>query len=204
MSYRKDFEENYVAVPAAEGDSRNRKKPKVKYLYCGPWYFWDLSEKERKKCGFCLTAAGFLNTVIYLAAGVQYADVNTSVLVFLPLAASCVALLFEWVGIVQFCIQKEKMTAISWQSIMNYLKIAPFVQSVGMVLAVIFCVYYMVTQTFSMRSLAVTVGYGVCALLAAYVVWKIRSLPFHSEKNPLRRQIREQQAAQEEKNQELL
>lgn len=172
---------HYIAV---KEPFNNRRGYKTKYVYYGPWYMWDVSphELKQKKCILCFACV--INVVIFIFCATRYAQVNSVLLVETPATLSVIALMFEAVGIAQFCLAKPQMTQSGYQDINNKLRIAPLAHSILLLLTVIFGVYYLIRTSFSWISLLVLLGFAVCAGLSVMIYGKYRLLPFRSEKNP--------------------
>ena len=192
-NFREKFEANYVAV---QEPCSNRKGFKTVYHYCGPWYSWKLTSEQRRNSKLFIGIAGMLNAVFYILFSILQAEINLVIYFVVPATLSLIALIFEELGIVQFCIQKEKMTEIDFESIAGKIKIASPIHAVLLVGAILSGVYYLIVESFTGGSLLVIFGYTVCVVLSIYIFGKYKSIPFYSEKNPLRRQLE----AEEEKD----
>lgn len=199
QTFREKFEANYVAV---REPCSNRKGFKMVYRYCGPWYFWRLTSKQRKRCKLFLGTAGVLNAALYILFSILYAEINMVIYFTVPAALSLIALMFEELGIVQFCFQKEKMTEIDFESIAGKIKVAAPIHAALLAVTILSGIFYLTAKSFTVLSLLVILGYAVCAALSVSIFWKYKSIPYYSEKNPLRRQLEaeaEKDEAEEEK-----
>lgn len=194
LGFRDKFEANYAAVWEPSG---NRNGFKIRYRYYGPWYVWDLSPTEYRRCKLSFAVAGILRAAVYLFVSTLYADVNMAAYFYAPAALSLIALLFELLGVVQFCIQKEKVTELDMDGIAWKLKIAAPVDAGFLVASILTGLWHLLAVSFTALSVMVILGYGVCAALSFYVFLKYKALPFHTEKNPLRDQLMAEQEADE-------
>jgi|GEM_PF-982411 len=189
-SYREQFVEHYIKV---EEPYDNKKGYKTKYVYCGPWYMWNVAPHMliRKKC--TLGVAGAINLFLFILCAVQYADVNRALLVETPATLSVIALIFEALGIVQFCAAKSRITESSFQDIGMKLRIAPLAHALLLFLTAAFGIYYLLYVAFTRVSLFVLTGFVVCAGLSLFIYREYRSLPHRSEKNTIRKELLSQE-----------
>lgn len=182
--FRKYFEKNYTAVKEPCG---NRKGFKIVYHYCGPWYFWKIEHMER--CKGMLLAAGLLNAAAYVMASIQYAEINMVPCFFVPAVLALIPLMFEEIGILQFCWHRGKLTEYDFFDIRKKLTIAPVFHVAVMAAAIGAGLYYLAAASFSLKSLAVVLVYLFCAGTSLVVFRMARGLSYYSEDNPMRIEI---------------
>lgn len=179
-TYRDEFEENYQAVTELRGSGRGVR---VRYVYTGLWYVWDLPSRRIRGVKVFVGLACALCILLFLAGGLIHSPLNCARYVQLPGTLSIAALVFEAFGAVQFCIAKERMTCMDFRDIRAKLIIAPLLH-VGLLLcAVTAAIWQVVRNGLLPGDIIVILCYFCSALLSLAVFFCIRSLSYRTDKN---------------------
>ena len=179
-TYRSTFEENFKAVPELNPNGRGVK---MRYVYIGLWYVWNLPRQQVKAAKRLTGAACALSVLLFLAGGVVYSPLNYARYVQLPGLLSVAALVFEVFGAVQFCAAEERMNCMDFRDIRGKLLIAPLLHGALLLCAAAAAVWQMVCRGASLADGAVLACYVCSGLLSLAMFAKVRSLPYRTEKN---------------------
>ena len=179
-SYRETFEENFKAVPELRENGRGTR---IRYVYIGLWYVWNLPYRQVKAIKRLVGLAFALCVLLFFVGGMTDSFLNHARYVQLPGMLSIAALVFEAFGVVQFCAAKEKMTCMDFRDIRAKLLIAPILHSILLACAVIAAILEIVHRGFFTRDIIVILCYFCSALLSLAVFLCIRSLPYRAVKN---------------------
>ena len=178
-TYRDTFEENFKAVPELRENGRIR----MRYIYIGLWYGWNLPYRQVKAIKRLVGLAFALSTLLFFAGGITDSFLNYTRYVQLPGMLSIAALVFEAFGTIQFCAAKERMTCMDFRDIRAKLLIAPVLHSILLVCVDIAAVFEIVHRGFLTRDIVVILCYFCSALLSLAVFLCIRSMPYRAVKN---------------------
>lgn len=151
---RKTFEEYYM--PCKES-SRNRKGFKITYQYVGSWYSFRVEKKTLRRCKCLMGILCVCATLCFFAAALQESEVNCAAAPTICAMLSLAALLFEWTGIVWFCVAGEKMTEYSFHEMHLMLKTAAPVHALLSFCAAAAGVFVEFAESISLRALPVPV-----------------------------------------------
>jgi len=177
---RTAFEENYKAVSEP---ANNRQGYKMRYVYIGLWYVWNIPPQRVKTMKRLVGGACGLSVLLFLAGGLMNSPVNYARYVQLPGLLSIAALLFEIIGSVQFCAAKERMDCMDFRDIRGKLLVAPLLHSVLLLCTAAAAVCQMARGGFAPAGLFVVLCYTVSAILSLGIFFSIRTLPYRTEKN---------------------
>ncbi|MDD3794564.1 MAG: hypothetical protein PHE06_01100 [Lachnospiraceae bacterium] len=181
MKTMKDtFEENYEAVPRP---GKNKRGFKIRYQYVGLWYRWNISQKEMRSCKLFLAGTCVLSILFFLMASLPYSYLNHSRFVELPGTLSIAALLFEVIGVVQFCAAGEKVTNMSFQGIHIKLNLAPAVHAVLLLGTGAACISEMLRMPVSIRENGIAACYFLSGAASFLLFLRYHGLPYGKEKN---------------------
>lgn len=115
------FEKEYEAVPYT--DERTGKQ-KVRYEYRGTWYEVRNEEKQFRKLKRSIGAAGLINVVVVLWAGLVHAQVNRATLTALPYGLALAALIFVTIGAVLLLFSSSRLKSADHLRIRRMIHIA--------------------------------------------------------------------------------
>ena len=132
-TFRSTFEENYKAVPEP---CDNKKGFKMRYVYIGLWYVWNLPSERVRATKRMIGMACAFNVLLFFAGSLLDSPLNYDRYVSLFGMLSIAALVFEVFGTVQFCLAKEKMTNMDFQDIQTKMMIAPLAHAILLLCAV--------------------------------------------------------------------
>ena len=191
-SLRQRFEENYVAVDVSEGE-----KVKIKYIYYGPWYMWDIPKERVKHGKYMLCFLCILNIVLFAAGSLRETRLNAAVAIEVPCILSLITLMFEIIGIIQFCATGDRFTRMLFHDINMKLRIAPVVHAALLAMAILVGAYELLFVSFSGSDLVVVLLYLCCAFLSASIGIVYRRIPFTSERNRVLEEMAAKEAAPE-------
>lgn len=179
-TYRDTFEENFKAVPELRENGRGVR---IRYVYIGLWYAWDLpSWRVKAVKRFVGLAYGF-SVLLFLVGGVISSPLNCARYVQLPGLLSVAALVFGIFGAVQFCAAEERMPSMDFRDIRGKLLIASILHSVLLACADIAAVCEMLHNRRLPQDFIVALCYFCSAILSLAVFLCIRSLPYRTDKN---------------------
>ncbi|MGN0266772.1 MAG: hypothetical protein ACI4D7_03750 [Lachnospiraceae bacterium] len=177
---REQFEEEYIAV-SVPADNKNGFK--IKYVYCAPWYLWDIEEDKLKKKKRMLTCFSTASMLLYLFAGLQVTGANSFPAVEIAGIFALCAHVFELFGLFQFLFAKYRTSQMTYSNVNRTLSLFPLLRSICLAAASVSSVIYMIFITFELSALFAAAGYLICAGLAFYIFLEYRKIPVRSEKN---------------------
>lgn len=161
---REKFEESYVAV-SVPADNKNGFK--IEYVYYDEWFMWKEPEERLKRTKCYFIALCLLKTALFLVSSTVYAGVNARLWVEVPATLAFCALIFEVIGAFQFRLAKYRTTRQSYNDIHLKLRTSPVIFGALILITAAISLGYMLTGDYSPASLAVTLGYAVCAVISA-------------------------------------
>lgn len=169
--FHRRYFENFKAetVPC-----NNRKGQRVVYTYRGDWYRWDASPTQlagHKVAYVCCLLCGL---AVYVLTAMRPAAANACTLVAAPSLLSLVALLYEVLGVAEFCFAKEYMTVLDFEDLHKKLTAAPLLHAILLLVACGgSCWAYLQVGGFPVL---IPAGYLVCALLSGCIFFLHRRL----------------------------
>lgn len=184
-SWRDTFEENYIAVDLPQD---GRKTRRVKYLYYGPWYFWDIPSTCQKRNKLLLGGLFAADAAVFTFVCTIHDPINWYLPVQAPALLSLSTLAFEAFGVARFCIAKERMRRTEYNDINFYIKVFTFLRAVLLFVALLAAIFYM-TRAFSPSSLLATGGILISLICSAAIILIFRRIPFRTEKNTSLKEI---------------
>ena len=169
--FRKRFFENFTeeSVPRA-----GRKGCRKVYTYRGNWYRWDATPTQlagHKVAYVCCLVCG---AAVYGLTSMQPAAANAYTLVAAPSLLSLVTLLYQALGVAEFCLAKEYMTVLDFEDLRKKLTAAPLLHALLLLVACgASCWAYLRVGGFSAL---IPAGYLVCAVLSGCIFFLHRRL----------------------------
>lgn len=179
-TYRETFEENFKAVLELR---ENVRDVRMRYVYIGLWYVWNLSYRQVKVIKRLIGLACVLSVLLYIAGGIIHSPLNCARYVQLTGMLSIAALVFEAFGTVQFCAAKERMNCMDFRDIRGELLIAPLLHGILLICSVIAAIFEIFRNGVWGWDIIVVLCYFCSALLSLAIFLCIRSLPYRTEKN---------------------
>ncbi|MCD8370443.1 MAG: hypothetical protein LUC94_09020 [Clostridiales bacterium] len=177
-SLREQFEEEYMPVWEERADAG---RGRVRYVYCAPWYIWDLPEQEwkRKKQQLAVLSIGSLFLLIF--AGTRNTYANAMVLV--QIAGTCAVGFHvpELFRVIQLLSVKERTSRMNYYHIDHVMKTIPLVRGILLLTAGVAGGW--ATGTREIQDCLVTLCYLLCGIMALCVFKEYREIPFRTEKN---------------------
>ena len=166
---KETFEEYYMPY---EVPCNNKKGFRIEYRYIGPWYVYSIEKKilNRKKC--ILGISCVFSTICFFGAALQNCELNYAAYPMLFAMFSLAVFLFEWVGVVWFCVTKEKMTKYGFEEMHMILKIAPFLHAIMLFFTAAACIFMIFMESLSFHTLLVPVLYFISGMFS-FVVFRI-------------------------------
>lgn len=179
-SLREQFEDDYMAVSVP---ANNKDGFQIKYVYYGPWYIWELPEKElkRKKGLFAGVSLGSL--LLYVLAGVQYCLANSQDIVTAAGILALCAHVFEIFHAFEFLFAKYRTSRLTYRNVNRSLRTAPAIRGACLLTASVFSGLSMVWNGWEIRSFFAAADYLICAAAAFWIFAEYRMIPFTTEKN---------------------
>ncbi|MCI8914679.1 hypothetical protein D1646_07495 [Pseudoflavonifractor sp. 60] len=178
---RSTFEENYRAVPEPSG---NRRGFKMRYIYIGPWYIWNLPRERVQTAKRLMGAACIFSILLFFSGAFLNSPLNHDRYVSLTGMLSIAALVFEVFGAAQFCAAREKMTTMDFHDIQTKLMLAPLAHGVLLLITAAFAVRQLLRwDGFVLTDTVVPMCYALSGILSLLMFFYFRSLPIRKEKN---------------------
>ena len=179
-TYRSKFEENYKAI---EEPCDNKKGFKMNYVYIGPWYVWNVPGERISAMKRLIGVMCVFSVILFVSGSLLESFLNCSRYVELFGILSVVALLYEVIGVIQFCAAKERMTNMDFEDIKNKMIIAPLLHAVLLFCAAAAAVWQLIGNRFDLTDVVVVVCYLLSGLLSLLIFACYRSLPWRKDKN---------------------
>lgn len=179
-TWREEFEENYSAVPTP---SQSGSGVKIKYVYSGPWYIWDVSDRQDRHNRITVLLLLILDLFAFLGAGVSRSGLGVVPYVGLPGLLALIPLPFELVGGCAFCMAKRKMTFPSFRLIEFYTRVSFALHGALALLTAIAAAYAMIVTGATIAKGLTVLGFFVSAGSAACLARLFWKLPYVTEKN---------------------
>lgn len=164
-SWREKYFEDYEAV---EVDANNRKGYKIEYIYVGKWFFWteDGNLLKNRKIKYCLLAG--LSTIIFILCGICNTPINTYAAVAIPAVVSVVTLMYEWIGVIGFCVHKNSIREPDIKKIYSHIEtfsaLTACIHAAVVIISIIFCII----NKLEVLSWAVAIALAISATLSWY------------------------------------
>lgn len=177
-TYKTFFEENYTAEKVPCGNKRGYK---IKYRYIGALYSWDIEKCRYIKIQYAFM--GLLLLIFYLLCGTRRVQVNYALTVETGVLLSIIPLMFELIGIFQFCMYKE-LPEFTFKEVMTGLKIMPWIHAMLCGTAVMMGVVYIIKWNCSIDSKKVVFAYLCCAVISIYIGLSFSRLKYKREYAP--------------------
>lgn len=178
-AYEKHLKEYAASVVPAN----NKDGFKIKYVYCGPWYIWDLPQAQLKREKNVIAAEYLGSVAAYVLTAALVRDTNSLALVAFPAIVAMIALFMETFGILQFRFAAYKTSRSTYTVADRRMRIYPMLLMASAGLASLGAVYYMIGFGFSPDRLGASIGYAIVAALACALWLRYRRIPFTTEKN---------------------
>lgn len=179
-TYRSTFEENFKAVPELRANGRGVK---MRYVYIGLWYAWNLPAQRVRTVKRRIGAACAFSVLLFFAGGLIDSPLNYDRYVQLLGMLSMAALLFAVIGAVQFCAAKERMNCMDFRDIRTKLLIAPLLHGMLLFCAAVAAAVRMVRGGAAPADMGVVLCYLCSGLLSLAIFFSVRALPYRTEKN---------------------
>lgn len=179
-TYRSKFEENYRAI---KEPCNNRKGFRMNYVYIGPWYVWNVPRARVQTVKRLIGAACLFSVILFGSGSLLDSFLNCSRYVELFGILSVAALLYEVIGVIQFCAVKEQMTNMDFEDIKNKMMIAPLLHAALLLGAVTAAVCQLIGKSFDLTDVVVVLCYFLSGLLSVLIFVCYRSLPWRKDKN---------------------
>lgn len=180
-TFRSTFEENYRAVPEPCGNKRGFK---MRYVYTGLWYVWNLPPERVRTVKRLMGTACLFSILLFASGSLLDSPLNYGRYVSLFGMLSIAALVFEVFGTAQFCAVKERMTCMDFQDIQTKLMLAPLAHALLLFCAAAAAAGQMVRYGgFHWLDAVIPVCYVLSGLLSLLMFLCFRSLPVRKEKN---------------------
>lgn len=178
---RSTFEENYRAVPEP---CDNKRGFKMRYVYIGLWYIWNLPPERVRTAKRLIGTACLFSALLFFSGAFLNSRLNYNRYVSLTGMLSIAALVFEVFGTVQFCAAREKMTSMDFHDIQTKLMLAPLAHGILLLVTAVFAVWQLLRwDGFGLADAVAPVCYALSGLLSLLMFLYFRSLPIRKERN---------------------
>lgn len=179
-TYRSTFEENFKAF---KEPCDNKKGYRIRYIYISPWYVWNAPKVRIDTAKRLMGLACVFSVVIFFLGSMADSFLNYARYVELPGMLSIAALVFDVVGVAQFCAAKEKMTNMDFQDIRTKLLIAPLMHALLLFWAVVAALAQLYGHNVTVMDGIVPLCFFFSGLLSLLIFLYYRSLPYRKEAN---------------------
>lgn len=176
---KEQFEESYTLIPVTSG----KGKTKMKYVYCAPWYLWDLPPSRLRREKILLMCISLSGLAVYIAAATAPAEVNGAVSVVLPSVGGLCMHIVEISRLLQFCFARYRTTELTYYQVTRILCRIPAYRGCCGIIACLAVVVHMAGGRDLLLSFRVLAGYLVYAGLAWGVYVRFRRIPHRVENN---------------------
>ncbi|MCD8020163.1 MAG: hypothetical protein LUF92_11445 [Clostridiales bacterium] len=178
-SLREQFEEEYMPCWV----EKENDKGKVEYIYCAPWYIWDLPEEKLLRKKKLLTSFSVGSLLLLFFAGTRNNFVNTNVLV--QIAGICALAIHvpELFRIIQFLFAKYRTSRMNYHAVNHVLRVVPLLRGALLVIAAIAAIYNMPGGSGGAGDWVTIFCYLVSRVMAWWIYKEYKQIPFRTEKN---------------------
>lgn len=185
-TFKDSFEEvfTWVEVPAD-----NKKGFKIKYVYTGPWYMWRVSAEEKKRNKRVIGALCVLDILFFAVAGLMPGSLNTVKWVEIPGLFSLIPLIYEIIGVVFFCLAKEKIQQLDFKRIKLFLGASPMIRGAFTATTAIAGIYAVGIAGVSAYHIGAIVLYAASCAASFILGMRFKKIPHTSERNDVIKHI---------------
>lgn len=175
------FMEEYTAI---EVPANNKRGFKVKYVYYGTWYRWDLPEDILKKEKRRIIVDCILGETATIVAACIKSWINTMLLVAIPAILGLLTCFILAINVGRFFFSKNPTSRSNYRSISNGLTVFPILCSILSGLTWLACMGYMLFLRIMDPMVVVISFLHMTNAVLSTIIGKIyRSIPFITEKN---------------------
>ena len=179
-SYNQQFQENYAPV---EVPANNKDGFRIKYVYIGSWYMWEVSPEKRQRDKLVIGSLWLLELACYLAAGLIPSGLSTEQLVSALGLITLIPLAFETYGAFSFLFLKERITKPDFNRVRLYLGAASVIRTALLFLTAGCSVVTAIMNKLSGSSLITILGFALSAVFCGLLSYHFLHIPYTSEKN---------------------
>lgn len=166
---KETFEEYYVPY---EEPANNKRGFRIAYRYVGPWYVYRIEKETLSRKKRILGVSCIFSTVCFFAASLQDCALNYAAYPVILAMFSLAVFLFEWIGVVWFCVAKEKMTKYSFDEMHMILKIVPLLHAVMSFCTAAACIIMIFMESLSLSTLLVPALYFISGMFS-FIIFRI-------------------------------
>lgn len=186
ISLREKFEACYMAVETDEGG-----KKKIRYVYYGPWYYWEATEQQIKKGKSGMLLQSLLSLAICALLLMRYQPQLECWYVLLPAAAALCFQILELSGVIQFLCAKNPTTKLNYDEVRRIMELAPVGREYSSVLTAAALVIRGISMGVWLDAVVTALGWLTGAYLANRINKQFFLLPVRMEENHVLEQIPE-------------
>lgn len=185
LSHRKSpyerFMDEYTAI---EVPSQSRRGFKVKYVYYGTWYIWDLPDEQLKKKKVTVLFACGLGLSATIAAACIHHVLNTMLLVGIPATLALLICLLQTINVGRFVLSKNPTSRSNYRAITNGMKIFSVLSSILSAITVLSCLGYSISLSLIDIQVCIIPFLHLIVAASSVLIWKTYTgIPFRTEKN---------------------
>lgn len=162
-SSRQKFFEDYRAEKEA---ADNRRGYKLVYVYKGEWCAWNESAADIRRRKRLYVAAVLIRTLLIVLCGVQRVAFNTAGTVAVPGLISLVSMMYEWIGVVRFCMAKELMQGGDCRRMYSFVEKGSVVTGLCYAVAAAAGLRLQILNGADLPSILVLLGFVLCAVIS--------------------------------------
>lgn len=186
-SLRERFEEEYIATVEP---CNNKKGYRIKYVYYGNWYVWNLPEKQLVKTKVRIGLLALCDILLYTWAAAFPSDLNGYKLVAFTGIGALLSLVLKLIGIGQFMFAKNKTSRSNFEDAGRRIRAWSVIQIVCLLASMAGCIYYLIAYGFYINRLVTTLLYPADAAVC-YVLYRIYAkIPARVEKNDVLKHVK--------------
>ena len=174
------WDDNYAGIPVP---ANNKKGFKVKYVYYGPWYYWNMEEKDLKKEKMIIAGLSISGMILYFIFALLHSPLNSKMFVVLPGMTAEALHLLELVADIRFLTVPYRADRMTFEDVDNNYRLFPKIRAYLLAAAAGFGVIYLPFKCFSVLSILVILANALCAYMAWYMFKRYGKLTSRIEKN---------------------
>ena len=178
-SLREQFEEDYKAISVA---GRNGKS-KIKYIYDGLWYVWEIPEGRQLRQKGQIAAASIVSALIPCICGCIHNGINTDPVTVISASCALALYVIEFFGLMRFLYCGKQAERMTYRSITRALGWVPFIRGALLLAAAAGGMVYSSRNGMQLLALCVLAGYVAGSAGAFFTGKAFRNIAVHCSQN---------------------
>lgn len=180
---RSAYEKFLNEYAAVKYPSDNKDGFKIRYVYYGPWYLWDLPEDRLKQMKRKILILCLLAAAAYIITAALPSVLNGLAAVAYPAIFLLFFVCMESLGACQFLAAGQKTSRSTFFQVDRRLKYYPMLAAGASFISAAGCLYYIIRYGMPLSGLMPLAGYTVSGLLSFFAWKSYYGTGFLTEKN---------------------